>query len=195
MRHAVVAAVMLLAVSGAPALAGSTTIGGTVTTERAPDDFNATKSTDWEANISHTFDNHVIIAGSVKYYDTAHSTSSKTNVQGAIGYTHDFGGFALTGMAGVGQHFINADEDSSFPYYYFSVAADIKITETISWTAARLRYRNAFDTANNYDTPEVATGINVKLDDHNSLSFFVERDWTDGEASYNGLELGFKHRF
>jgi hypothetical protein len=67
----------LLAIIGAThANAGSSTIGVSVTSERLPDDFGSLKSTDFELDASHTFDNHVIVGASVKYYDTAHSGDS-----------------------------------------------------------------------------------------------------------------------
>lgn len=195
MRHVLVATALLLGAGTLPALAGSTTVSGNVTTERAPDDFNATKSTDWALGLSHTFDSNVIAAVSSKYYDTANTSDYKVNVDASVGYTHNFGTFALTGMAGVGQHFIQSDDSSSFPYYFFSFAADIPITKQLTWTAVKLRYRNAFDTSNDYNTPEVATGISFWATENTAITFFIERDWTDGEVAYNGLELGFKHRF
>ncbi|MCJ8141887.1 hypothetical protein MKI84_03070 [Ancylobacter sp. A5.8] len=194
-RMGPVAAFLVGALAVTPAWAGSTTIGGTVTTERDPDHFGTTKSTDWDLSLSHVFDNNVVISGGAKYYDTAHTSDYKVNVQAAIGYTHKFDKLSLTGMAGIGQHFIENDDSSNFTYYYFTVSAEVPLTQSVSWTIARLRYRNAFDTANDYDTPEIATGLNFHLDAHNTLTVFVERDWTDGEPSYNGLEFGFKHSF
>ncbi|MBS7540784.1 hypothetical protein [Ancylobacter lacus] len=185
----------LLALPSVAARADSTTIGASVTSERVPGDFTATKSTDWEVTLAHTFDSNLIIAAGVKYYDTANTTDSKTNVQALVGYTHDFGGFALTGMIGAGQHFISADTDSSFPYYVATLAANIPVTDKLVWTAARLRYRNAFDTRDDYNTPEIATGINYRLDAHGTVTLFVTRDWSDGEPNYNGIELGYKHSF
>jgi hypothetical protein len=188
-------AALTLVIVAAPVRADSTSIGGAVTFERLPDDFEASKSTDWELNASHTFDNHFIIGASVKYYDTSSSPDHNTNVQGSIGYTHDFGSFALTGGGGIGQHFISSDDSTSFTYYFFTLAADIPITETVVWNAVSLRYRNAFDTANDYNTPEVATGVTFRLDEHNSVSLRLERDWKDEVPSYTAVELGYKYRF
>lgn len=190
-----IAAALLVLLAAAPAFAGSTVIGGTMTTERDPDDFSGTKSTDWDMSLSHTFDNNIVVSGGAKYYDTAHTSDYKVNIQAAVGYTFKIETLSLTGMVGIGQHFIHSDDSSNFPFYYFTFAAEAPITEKVSWTIARLRYRNAFDTDNDYDTPEVATGLNFHLDERNTVTFFIERDWTDGEPAYNGLELGFKHRF
>lgn len=178
-----------------PAQAGSTAIGASMTLEREPDDWSASKSTDWQADIAHTFDNKVILGAAVKYYDTSGTANSALNAQGGIGYTQDFGPFSLTGMAGIGQHFIEDDDPTSFTYYYFTVALDIPLGEKWVWNALAARYRNAFDTANDYDTPELATGITWKLDAHNAVSLKIERDWKDGAVSYNAVELGYKYRF
>lgn len=192
----------LLAASGlllwlplTPALAGSTTLSGNMTTERAPDDFSDTTGTDWGLGISHTFDSQLILALNGKYYDTANTSDYKVNIDTSIGYSHNFGAFSLTGMAGIGQHFIEADRSKNFPYYFFTVSADIPITKQFTWTALKLRYRNAFDTANDYNTPEVATGISYWATENSAITLFIERDWSDGEVSYDGIELGFKHRF
>ncbi|MFD2031089.1 hypothetical protein ACFSKM_13805 [Ancylobacter dichloromethanicus] len=68
-------------------MAADTAIGASYTTERVIDDFSATKSSDWQVDITHTFDNKVSIGGAVKYYDTAGTSDSKTNAQIGIGYT------------------------------------------------------------------------------------------------------------
>jgi len=183
-----------LLTGAAPALAGSSTIGLAVTTERLPDDFNASKSTDWELNGSHTFDNHWLVAGSVKYYDTSHSTASAFNTELDVGYTHTFNDIlTLTGTAGVGTH--SPDPGQTFAFYVFKLNADIKLNDVVTWNAIGLRYRNSFDSADNYDTPEVSTGVSFKLTDQHSVSLRVVRDWKEGDVSYNGIELGYKYHF
>ena len=187
-------AITTLVLGGTPAFAGSSTIGFAVTTERLPDDFNASKSTDFELNGSHTFDNHWLVAGSVKYYDTSHSNASALNIEGAIGYTHAFNDvFSLTGTAGIGSH--APDPGDAFAYYVFKLNADIKLTNVITWNAIGLRYRNSFDSADDYDTPEVSTGVTLKLTEQHSISARVMRDWKEGEISYNAIELGYKYHF
>lgn len=189
---------MSLAVFGAGidrAAADSTSIGAVFTSERGPDDFGATTGSDWQVDLSHSFDNKVSISGSVKYYDTAGTSDSKTNVQFGIGYTYEIGKLALTGSVGAGQHFIHSDDSTSFPYYYVTLAGSVPITEKWTWNIFRVRYRNAFDSANDYDTPEIATGVNYSIDAHNSVSLMIERDWSDGTASYTGIEFGYRYRF
>lgn len=188
-------AALLLGATVTPALADSTVIYGNVTTERLPHDFSDTSGTDWGVGLTHTFDNNFVIALAGKYYDVARTTDYKVNLDASVGYTHNFGAFSLTFMAGAGQHFIDAVRSWSFPYYFFSGSADIPITKQLTWTAIKLRYRNAFDNSNNYNTPEVATGISYWVSEQTAITLVVERDWTHGLPAYDGIELGFKHKF
>lgn len=184
---------LLLAATAAQA--GSTSIGASYTTERAPDDFTETKSSDWQIDVGHSFDNKFSISGAVKYYDTAGTSDYKVNAQAGIGYTFEFGTFSLTAGAGVGQHFIHSDDPSNFPYYYFTLAGAVPLTDKWTWNAFRLRYRNAFDNANDYNTPEAAMGITYSFNANNSVSLYIERDWTDGQPSYDGIEIGYRYKF
>lgn len=195
-RTTLLLAAALSAAGAMPALAGSSTIGGAVTFERMPEDFGETRGTDFELNGSHSFDNHVVIGGSVKYYDTTSTDSSTVNTQASIGYNHAFNAyFSLTGSVGIGEHTQLTGSGNDFPYYVFQLAADIALSDRIVWNAVSLRYRNAFDTANDYNTPEVATGVTFKLDEHHSVSATIERDWKDGDASYTGIQLGYRYHF
>ncbi|WP_428029750.1 hypothetical protein [Ancylobacter sp.] len=177
------------------AVAGDNVIGVSYTTERAIDDFSATKSSDWQVDYTHTFDNKVSIGGAVKYYDTAGTSDSKTNAQIGIGYTVQLEKLSVTGTVGIGQHFIDSDESSDFTYYYLTLAGALPIDDKWTWNAFRLRYRNAFDSKNDYITPEIATGVSYKIDGKNSLSLMVEYDWSQNEPSYTGIELGYKYHF
>lgn len=194
-RLALPALLAMLPLAPAAALAGSTSIGGAYTTERAPDDFAQTNSSDWQIDVAHSFDNKFSLAGSVKYYDTAGTSNYKVNAQLGIGYTWEIGTFALTAGAGVGQHFIPADDPSNFPYYYFTLAGALPLDEKWTWNVFRLRYRNAFDTSNDYNTPEAAMGVTYRLDARNSVSLYIERDWTDGQPAYDGIEIGYRYTF
>lgn len=173
--HAAALAMLAILLAGPAARAGSTTIGFAATSERVPDDFNESKSTDWQVSLSHTLDNGLILGGSVKYYDTSHSDAWKTNVEMTVGSAFELAkGLSIHGNAGVGEH-IQSGDDPSFPYYVFNVGFDVTLTETITWNAVMLRYRNAFDTTNDYDTPEIATGVSFRIDDHNTVTARVER--------------------
>lgn len=59
----------------------------------------------------------------------------------------------------------------------------------------RVRYRNSFDGLNDYNAPEIASGVDYTIDTHNAVSLMFERDWSNGKASYTGIEIGYRYRF
>ncbi|WP_125461746.1 MULTISPECIES: hypothetical protein [Rhodomicrobium] len=187
-----------LAVTAVPAAhAESSTVGIAVTLERQPDDFSDNRGTDVELNGAHVFDNGIIVGGYMKYYDTTSIDQQTLNTEGVVGYTHSFFNkrFNLSGTGGVGERvFIEGDSDD-FPYYVFRLAGDIPLTDRTTWNMFTLRYRDAFDGKNDYNTPEIGTGFTYKIDEGNTVSIKLERDYSDGRPSYTGLELGYKYHF
>ncbi len=95
----------------------------------------------------------------------------------------------------MGERFQTSGQGNDFPYYVAHLGANVVVTPTITWNTISLRYRDAFDTDNDYNTPEVATGVTFKLDEHHSVSAQIARDWKDGQASYTGLQLGYRYHF
>jgi hypothetical protein len=75
------------------------------------------------------------------------------------------------------------------------IGADLRLTDRITWNAIGYRYRNAFDTDNDYDTPQLSTGLAFKLDHANTVSGKLYRSWKDGDPDETGLALGFRHEF
>lgn len=65
------------------------------------------------------------------------------------------------------------------------------------WTfnVFRVRYRNSFDGLNDYNAPEIANGVDYTIDAHSAVSLMFERDWSNGKASYTGIEIGYRYRF
>jgi hypothetical protein len=59
----------------------------------------------------------------------------------------------------------------------------------------RHRYRNAFDSGDNYNTPQIATGFTYKLDIDTAISAKIMRNWKDGDPSSTGVSLGLKTKF
>jgi hypothetical protein len=57
------------------------------------------------------------------------------------------------------------------------------------------RFRDAFDTANDYNTPEVSSGISLKIDDRRSVYTKYYFGWKDGSPDYQGIGFGYRHRF
>ncbi|GAB4073012.1 hypothetical protein KHC28_20675 [Ancylobacter sonchi] len=185
---------ILSALAAGPAAAGSNVIGLSVASERVPDDFSDTKSTDWQLSYAHTFDNNVSLGGSAKYYDTAHTSAYAWNVEGTVGYTHALNeAWSVGGVAALGSHMPSGATD--FPYYSFTGSLSVKLSPVVTWTVIAARYRNAFDTDYGYETPELGTQLDFRLSDAHSVSVKLERDWKNGDVSYNAIELGYKYHF
>jgi len=177
------------------ATAGSDTVGVTITSDRDPDDFAVPKDIKYELNAAHTFDNSLILGGSFQYADTTFSDRASQNLEGTIGYRVPLNSaVSITGSAGIGEHW-REHPSTYFPYYVLRIGADVELNQTITWNAISYRFRDAFDPDDNYDTPQVATGVTFKLDSGSSIAVKIMRNWKDDQPSTTGVSLGFKQRF
>jgi len=75
------------------------------------------------------------------------------------------------------------------------IGADLQLSQDITWNAISYRFRDAFDPDDNYNTPQVATGVTFKLDERSSIAVKVMENWKDDQPSSTGVSLGFKQRF
>jgi hypothetical protein len=188
-------AAAILAAACETAAAGDSSIGVGIISDRDPGNFGDPKSTKYELNGSHTFDGGLIFGASFQYSDTTFSDRSSQNLEGTIGYRVPLGDvFSMTGSAGIGEHW-QQNPGTDFPYYVLRLAADFKLTQAITWNAISFRYRDAFDRNDNYETPQVATGVTFNVDARSSISAKIMRNWKDGQPSGTGVALGFKQRF
>ncbi len=167
----------------------------TITSDRDPDDFAVPKDMKYELNGAHTFDGGLILGGSFQYTDTAFSTRASQNLEGTIGYRVPLSSvFSVTGSAGLGEHW-RENPSTYFPYYVLRIGADVEINEKLTWNAISYRFRDAFDPDNDYNTPQVATGVSFKIDGQSSIAVKIMRNWKDDQPSSPGVSLGFKQRF
>ena len=194
-RAGVLVAAVILAASGNTASADSSSIGVGIISDRDPGNFGDPKNTKYELNGAYTFDSGLIIGGSFQYTDTAFSDRTSQNVEGTVGYRIRLDPvFSVTGSAGIGEHW-RENPNTTFPYYVLRIAADFKISQAITWNVISYRFRDAFDRSDDYDTPQIATGLTFNMDGERSISAKVMRNWKDGEPSSTGISLGFKQGF
>ena len=73
--------------------------------------------------------------------------------------------------------------------------ADFKLSQAITWNVVSYRFRDAFDRNDDYNTPQIATGLTFNMDGERSISAKIMRNWKDGEPSSTGISLGFKQGF
>jgi len=194
LANAVLVSIAVLA-TNCVATAGSDSVGVTITSDRDPDNFAVPKDMKYELNGAHTFDNGLILGSSFQYTDAAFSDRASQNFEGTIGYSLPLSSvFSVNGSAGIGEHW-REKPSAEFPYYVLRIGADVALNQSITWNAITYRFRDAFDRDDNYDTPQVATGITLKLDGQSSIAVKIMRNWKDDQPSSTGVSLGFKRRF
>jgi len=177
------------------ASAGSDSVGMTITSDRDPDNFDVPKDMKYELNGAHTFDDGLIFGGSFQYTDTTFSDRASQNLEGTIGYRMQLDSvLSVNGGAGLGEHW-REDPSTYFPYYVLRIGADIDLSQNITWNAISYRFRDAFDRDDDYNTPQIATGVTFKLDGGSSIAVRIMRNWKDDQPSSTGISLGFKQRF
>jgi hypothetical protein len=177
-------------------MAGSTSVGVSVTSDRQEDDVGVPQSAKIDADISHTFDVGIILGGSVQYSNTAFSDTATVNLETTAGYRiHLNDVLSVVGSVGVGERVQVSGVGDDIAYYVLRTGANIKLSDTVTWDAVAFRYRDAFDTGDDYLTPQLATGFTFKLDAHNSVSTKVEYNWKDWNPDTIGFALGYAYSF
>ena len=171
-------ATAILATNNA-ASAGNDSVGMTITSDRDPDNFEVPKDMKYELNGAHTFDDGLILGGSFQFTDTAFSDRASQNLEGTIGYRMQLDSvLSVNGSAGLGEHW-REDPSTYFPYYVLRIGADLDLNQNITWNTISYRFRDAFDRDDDYDTPQIATGVTFKLDGDNSIAVKIMRNWKD----------------
>jgi hypothetical protein len=179
-----------------PAAADGNSVKLSFTTDRDAHDLTAPNSAKLEIGVAHSFDNGVILGASTEYSNTAYSDKATVNLEGTIGYRVELGDlFSVNGSAGLGERVHTNGSGDNFPYYVFRIATDAKLKHDVTWSVLSFRYRNAFDSDDDYLTPQVATGISYDLDAHKSISGTVQYNWKDWKPDTVGFEVGLKYRF
>lgn len=189
---------VVLALAGATSdgIAGSTSAGVSVTSDRQEDDVGVPQSAKVDVSLSHTFDAGIVLGGSVQYSNTAFSHSATVNLETTIGYrVHLNDMLSVVGSVGVGERVQVSGKGDDIAYYVLRTGADIKLNDTVTWNAVAFRYRDAFDSGDDYLTPQLATGFTFKLDAHNSVSSKVQYNWKDWNPDTIGFALGYAHSF
>ena len=178
------------------AIAGSTSAGISVTSDRQEDDVGVPQSAKVTANVSHTFDIGIILGGSIQYSNTAFSHSATVNLETTAGYRiHLNDMLSVIASVGVGERLQVSGTGEEIAYYVLRTGANIKLSDAVTWDAVAFRYRDAFDSGDDYLTPQLATGFTFKLDEHNSVSTKVEYTWKDWNPDTIGFALGYAHSF
>lgn len=170
-----------------------TTLGVQVLFDRAPDDFSEPMATKLPVDIAHTFANGVMIGGSIEPQIKSGSDDATYDLEGTVGYGWKLNDvISIGGSAGVGERFTG---EFAFPYYVLRVRADIEFSERWTWNTITYRFRDSFESSNDYNTPEVATGFSFKVDDSHSISVKYYYSWKEGTPEDQGIGIGYKFHF
>ena len=192
-KRTALAGLLALALDG-PALAGNTTLSAQISSEREPDDFSDALNTIYKFDAAHAFDSGIYINGSFEVEDPVEGGPNNKNLEGNLGYKHVLvDPLSLAGSIGIGERFT---EENDFPYYVFRIGADLAIDDRWSWNIVTFRYRNAFDTANEYETPRFTTKLTFRLDDHNAIYGELYRNLNDEwQPTATGITGGYAFSF
>jgi hypothetical protein len=197
MRHlanAMLVATVVL-VTNRVATAGGDSVGMTISSDREPGNFDVSKDMKYELNGAHTFDSGLILGGSFQYTDTTFSDRTSQNLEATLGYRVPLDSvLSVNGSAGMGEHW-RENPGTYFPYYVLRIGADLQLSQIITWNAISYRFRDAFNPDDNYNTPQVATGVTFKLDGQSSIAVKIMCNWKDSLPSSTGISLGFKQSF
>ena len=175
--------------------AGSNTIGVQITSDREASNFADPKNTKFELNGAHTFNSGWTFGGSFEYNDHAFSTRASQNLEGTVGYRFPLtSALSVFGSGGLGEHW-RERPSAEFPYYVLRVGADLDLSHSVTWNVVTFRYRDAFNPRDNFNTPQLATGVSFKLDEQRTITTKIVRNWRDGSPSSTGVAVGFKQGF
>jgi opacity protein-like surface antigen len=117
----------------------------------------------------------------------------KQNIEVIGGYKLPMGPVSVKGSLGVGERYTDGN---NFSYYVARAGADYKLTDSITLNAAQYRYRNAFDTTNNYQSHQIGTGMTFNYTQNQAIYANVYRNLDSGfNVTDKGVEMGLKVSF
>jgi hypothetical protein len=178
-----------------PAAAGDWTVGVEAKFDRQPDNLAEPRDTKVQLSLSRKLPDGIVLGGS---FQPQISTNGSVgyNLEGTAGYAWRIGRvLSLGGSAGVGEKLQQAQSGGDFPYYVLRLHADVALDERWTWNLVTYRFRDAFDPADNYYTPEVSTSISYKIDEHRSVSVKYLFDWKNSDPDAQGIGIGFKYKY
>lgn len=181
----------MIALAAVAALAGTAAVAETTVALTYGQDFTAAG---FGAKTSDTLG--VAVSQTFGAYEAGVSYSGDSdaqNLEATVGRHFAINDQVSLGAAvGVGERFDVED----FTYYTLAADADVKVNDKLTWTAVDYRYRNAFDTANDYESHRVGTGVSYALTEVVAVNASVYRNF-DGDlnATGNAAEVGVAYKF
>jgi hypothetical protein len=149
----------------------------------------------YNVSVEHNLGSGFYAAGAAGISQTEPSDGAlKQTVDGSIGFKIPVSAnIGLKGSVGIGERFTNGND---FTYYVVRGQADYKLTDALTWNAVQYRYRNAFDTANAFESHRLGTGLTYTFSKNQAVYTNIYRNLdTSFNTTDNGIVAGYKVSF
>lgn len=156
------------------------------------DNFGTKDKDTFSATYTHKFGGGYSAGAAIS---TSQSVDSllKQNIEVQGGYSRAItAGLTVGVKIGVGERFT----ETNFPYYAVYSATDYKVNDKLTVNALGYRYRDAFDSANDYKSHQLSTGVTYALNTSYSVNAKFARNYDEdfnatGDAATVGLTIKF----
>jgi hypothetical protein len=158
----------------------------------ATGDFRSKTNDIYQLTYKHNLGSGFFVGGMAQ---TTQSSNSKLdqNLELQAGVSSpSFAGVIVTGKIGIGEKF----STNNFGYYALYGNADYKLSDKFTLNALQYRYRNAFESSNNYETHQIGTGVTYDVTTVYSVNAKIARNYdnsykTIGDQFMVGLTAKF----
>ena len=156
--------------------------------------FNDRKNNTYNFTFNHSFAggfNAGFAAGTGQVYNHGHLDQT-LEAQGGYSLPSILG-VSLSGKVGVGEHFTYG---KNYPYYAVYGNIYYKVGKNITFNAVQYRYRNAFDSANLFESHQIGTGMTYNVVGNHSVYGVLYRNLDNKYNPVdNGVTVGYKYDF
>jgi len=154
---------------------------------------NDRNKTAYTIGVEHQLGGGAFVAGQVQRQDTV-ASGEHDSVEGSVGYKLGLGSSVdLKGSVGVGERWVPGSE---YSYYVGRLSADVKLSPKLTWNAVQYRYRNSFDTAYDFESHQIGTGLTYNVTDAHAVYAKVYRNYDkDFNGTDDGVLVGYKFSF
>lgn len=128
-----------------------------------------------------------------EFIDINDTDNSVTQLEGGANYQYNLNNdFGLYGRVGLGNNWVSEDTKTDFVYY--SLEPGVKwYPNDNSAVGLAYRFRDSFDTADEYQTSTFRLNGEYSFDNVNSV--VAGYDYTLGDQEYNTYKIGYLARF
>ena len=160
----------------------------------SPNSYNSKTDDAYTIAYTHKLGGGFTVGGVMQPVQYSSDNTMKMTGEGQFGYSlPSMAGLTLGGKVGLGEKF---QSSGNFGYYALYGTADYKVADKLTWNAVQYRYRNAFDTANNFESHQVGTGVTYALTDTYAINAKVFRNYDNNfSATGDGAAIGVTAKF